>query len=420
MRHGAVLVVLAVAAGWGIARHERLFGGYRAPAGPAHASTTAPAAGRASRRQARALPPPGEFQKQSAIILGAVELVPYNPQVFVDIVAAAHRSVPIIALVASRQQVARGAELLRNHGLPPSAVRFVAMPVDTAWIRDYGPVFIRRSDGKVSAINAEYSRVGAEIKPRPADDHVPELLAKSLGLPVVPLPLDFDGGNLLTNGEGLCVSTTALITANSDGDHDQAKKKIARLLSETLGMRSWLYFKPLEGEASGHADMFVAFVAPDVVVVGRCDPATDPVNARNLDRAAELLAQVQTSRGQMQVHRIPMPPPAGGFWRTYTNVIFANGTLLMPIFHDVDPAIQEEAITLYARLLPGWKIVGIQADGLVQKMGLLHCVALNVPDYVKLPKFPSVQVVVPASQPLTGTPGPVVLPGPDAEDWLRG
>ena len=47
------------------------------------------------------------------------------------------------------------------------------------------------------------------------------------------------------------------------------------------------------------------------------------------------------------VKRIPMPPKWGDDWRSYTNVIFANGTLLMPSFSDVDPALEQKVMEIY-------------------------------------------------------------------------
>ena len=79
-----------------------------------------------------------------------------------------------------------------------------------------------------------------------------------------------------------------------------------------------------------------------------------------------------------------MPPRRDGVWRSYTNVILANGTVLMPTFADVDPSLREQAMALYARLLPGWKVVGINCDRLAKAHGLLRCISLNVPGFVSV------------------------------------
>ena len=76
---------------------------------------------------------------------------------------------------------------------------------------------------------------------------------------------------------------------------------------------------------------------------------------------------------------IPMPPRPDGLWRTYTNVVFANGRLLVPIYPDFSPDLDRQALELYGRLLPEWEIVGIDAGSLIRREGALHCVIMNLP-----------------------------------------
>ena len=220
--------------------------------------------------------------------------------------------------------------------------------------------------------------------------------AKSFGAQLVRLPLGIPGGNILSNGDGLYVSTTAAAVparARAGSPGAAAAELIdpqaaLNALAARLGGRQWLALEPLKGEPTKDIDMFVTFVAPDVAVVGRLDPALEPGNAAILNRAAAKLASVRTSRGPMKIYRIPMPPPRNGRWRSYNNVIFANGVLLMPLFSDDDPALRHEALALYAQLLPGWRIVGIRTDELERVDGYLHCLTRNVPWFVPPPKPP--------------------------------
>ena len=86
----------------------------------------------------------------------------------------------------------------------------------------------------------------------------------------------------------------------------------------------------------------------------------------------------------MQVYRIPMPPRWGAAWRSYTNIILANGILLMPSFSDVDPAIEDAAEEVYRTLLPAWEVKRINCDALVKEEGQLHCMSYNLPKYVSI------------------------------------
>ncbi len=81
----------------------------------------------------------------------------------------------------------------------------------------------------------------------------------------------------------------------------------------------------------------------------------------------------------MTAHRIPMPSHQAGTWRTYTNVIFANDTLLIPSYPDASPELDRQAFELYSKLLPDRHIVQIDASSIIQKNGSLHCISINVP-----------------------------------------
>ncbi|MGB2820386.1 MAG: agmatine deiminase family protein [Phycisphaerae bacterium] len=418
---GWILILILAAVGVCLLGGARL--GRQFPPAPARgvAATKVPTEGASPRTadyvqprlrasRARPLPLPGEFERPSALMLGCNELVRHYPKVFSDVVAAAYRSTRIIGLISHNDQERLALELLEKRGLPNDAVRFVLLPLDTMWVRDYGPLFIRRTDGSTYVAKGDYTEQGEKKGKRLRDNEAARLLGESLGLPVVSVPLKLSGGNLLSNGEGICVTTVTLVSENLSAAG--GKQKIADVLMEKLGFHSWVFVRPLVGESTGHVDMFMTFLAPNVAVVGRCDPAVDPLNARLLDETASLLSGRKTSRGPMKVYRIPMPPRRGEVWRSYTNVIFANGTLLMPTFKDVAAAMQEEALALYARLLPGWKVVGIKSDSLQPSRGLLHCFSMNVPPYVSLRKFGLSRSARPPTAPhvaLTGTALPAAL-----------
>jgi len=58
----------------------------------------------------------------------------------------------------------------------------------------------------------------------------------------------------------------------------------------------------------------------------------------------------------IEVKRIPMPPKWGNDWHSYTNIIMANGVLLMPSFSDVDFVLEDQAVEVNRFLLPPvWK-----------------------------------------------------------------
>ena len=315
---------------------------------------------------------PADFEKQSAILLGCNELLPYHPQVLVELCAALIDKIALIGIVESEEQRKHVITLLCDWGLPAHLLHFVSLPVKGMWVRDYGPCFVRGGDNAITILDAEYLETD-----RPEDDKAPSELAALLHLPVAPVPLICEGGNLLSNGQGLCLTTSSLASRNAARGYDIAKTN--EILSKYYGFRQIIVLKPLLSELTGHVDMFATFVAPNIVVVGEYDTKIDPVNADILNENAQLLSSGRTPFGPLRVVRIPMPSNRGGIWKTFTNVIFANDRLIVPTYGESEPEAQRQAMETYARLLPDWEIVGVDATSVIKQRGSLRCVCINIP-----------------------------------------
>ncbi len=313
---------------------------------------------------------PGEFERQQGLLLACRELLAEEPGLFAEIVRETAGRLPVVVLVSDPEEhrLARGvlarAQVRGNH------VKYLTVVHDTMWSRDYGPFVVRHADGSAAVVDAEYDFT------RTSDDLVPAEIARHLQLPLVQVAMRIEGGNLLSNGRGLCIATTELVDINSD--RGLGEDAVCEVLRSCFGAKETVLLEPLAGEMTGHVDMFAAFTDADTVVVGSMLPEEDAENAAILDRNAERLARVRTARGPLRVVRIPMPPHGDGVWRTYTNVIFANGLLLVPVYPGLDEAGRRRAIQAYARLLPGWKIVGLDARTICELGGALHCISMNL------------------------------------------
>lgn len=325
---------------------------------------------------------PGEFERQGTIFLGCGELATFFPDLLADVVETVRRRVDVAALVTGAEGRKAVADILVARGLPADAVHYVKVPHDTMWVRDYGPVFVRRaSDGQALIVDPSYERFA-----RPLDDAAPERLATLLRMSSLTSPLSIEGGNLLSNGHGLGLTTTTLLQRNRE--LGCSEDRVRNLLREYFGIQQAVFLEPLAGEPTGHADMFAVFTDPGTVVVGQYDPRIDPENAAVLERNAAVLGHVRGPDGFLRVVRVPMPSREGGIWRTYTNVVFANGVLLRPGYGELDPQQEHGVTDVYRRLLPGWKIAPIDVSGLIANGGALHCISMNAPRLLHWPASP--------------------------------
>jgi agmatine deiminase len=330
---------------------------------------------------------PGEFEPQDAIVVGCSTLVQDAPQVFLNIVRALYRRIQLIGLVDSESRQTLGRMLLATAGLPQSAIQLVRVSASSMWVRDFGPTTVIDDRGGRRFLDFDRRHL------RPSNVHTAtEQLASILGVPRLPVNLSMAGGNLLSNGDDVCLTSSTVILQNSqeDGGIEQIGVELCRY----LGAKRWAYVSPLPGERTGHVDLICTFVSRDTLVVGKADPVQDADYAQRLDKVADHLARVQTRTGPLRVVRIPMPSSRDTHSRSYTNVVFANGTLLVPLYPETDGHRDRIAMEIYSRLLPDWEIVGIDVSSFSHLNGALHCLTCNIPSAAPVRNIPSASGLV--------------------------
>jgi agmatine/peptidylarginine deiminase len=319
--------------------------------------------------------PPGDFEDHAGLLISLTDLLAGSPRTIVELVRGTVDRIPLVAIVDGEAERQQAIVLLTDWGLPAHLVHFAAMPVST-WTRDFSPSFVRLTDGRIVLVDAQYT-----FPDRPNEDLVATALAAHFDLPRYRAPLALDGGNLLSNGRSVCCISSATMEINRVRAHREVSPaEIAGVMKDWYGFDRTILLDPPVGYRTLHVDMFATFTAPDVAVVGQCDSLVDSQSALILDRNAARLAEVPVGRqARMRVHRIPMPPYDGKRCRTYTNVVFANGRLLVPHYSDVDPVIEGRVMNLYAELLPDWELGQINCDEIICGGGALRCATKHIP-----------------------------------------
>ncbi len=344
---------------------------------------------------------PGEFEDQQALILaweklprqqGDMNYLVPQRQVLADIIAASYRTIRVIILVSDEESRQSAGEALSERDVPLSEVTFVDLPFDSIWIRDYGPICVKSGTGQVQWRDHQYVMtaegwIDAEGKQftRSSDAGVTGELANMTGIPSQEVPLVLYGGGISSNGEGLLLVASDIVKWNKDR-YGYSRERITDLLKEHYGARQVVYLDVLKGEPTGHLDVFATFLAADMVVIGSYPRFHDPRNSLLLDANAERLVGIQTSSGPLKVVRVTMAPHDSRFFGgTYANVVFANGTLLVPSY-GIDQ--DQDALQTYQRLLPDWNVIPIDCGALIIGEGAAHCVTLNLQTWPSTLKHP--------------------------------
>lgn len=280
-------------------------------------------------------------------------------------------------------------------GIPPLWVNwYLDAPSDSFWLRDYGPLFVRDvHDGDLSIEDAHY------YPGRPNDDLIPQDFAARIGVPVSEFDLYFEGGNFLPNGGGLCLTSSVVLDANPHVD----EAFIRDMFREQLGCVELVIVEALRDAATGHVDMWLAWADHTTLLVGEYLPLQDAVNREIIERNVRkrLTGLTDPETGEpIEIVRIPMPtncpaeerpgnrdglesPPLASqwcahvpaeerIWRSYLNVLFLNGTLLLPVYEQ-DRTYEAEAISTWESF--GFNVIPLEADLIAPYQGEFHCVA---------------------------------------------
>lgn len=314
---------------------------------------------------------PAEFSRQEGVLITWDANDEGMQEAMIEIVSAAWQNVNFYILVPNVGAEGQVVRALRAQNVPRRAVKFLTVPTDSVWTRDFGPQVVLQRNGGSCMVDCDYGhgdRVG--------DDLVPAAIAPTLGMSTLRPPITADGGNIQTNGRGLALTTTSILDHNVDRQY--TPEKVSRVFRDYYGIEDLVFLEPLAGESTGHVDMFAVFVSEDTVVVGQYDPRQDPVNAELLERNVARLQRVRGPHGPLRIVRVPMPPHDEKVWRTYTNVLFANGTLLVPKYPQLDPYGHAATVATYRKLLPGWNVVGIDCSRLIEWGGAIHCMTMNL------------------------------------------
>ena len=254
-------------------------------------------------------------------------------------------------------------------GVDPESIRFFEYEHEAFWTRDYGPWSLVAEDGTLHYLDPQY------YPTRYRDDAVPTLLGANFLIDVYRPKFSAEGGNIMNNGAGLCVTTTRLIYNNPP----LKSFEMADQLKAWLGCDRTIFLEPLKGERTGHVDLIAKFVSPDSIILGRYDPADDPENAARLERNAERLSNIRLADGRpLKISRILLPSARDKVFRSYTNALQIGQDLLMPIYPDWPELNEAARMTFEEHMTDGGQVYEISAENVNHFGGAIHCTTMQL------------------------------------------
>ncbi|MEM9547624.1 MAG: agmatine deiminase family protein [Bacteroidota bacterium] len=280
-------------------------------------------------------------------------------------------------------------EYLTENGIDMENLTFIQAPFNTVWVRDYGPNPVYQNDvDSLLFIDWIYNR------PRPSDDTIPDVISEYIGAPQYattkePHDLVHTGGNFMSDGLGMGLSSQLILEENDEsnpfGTSNHSEEDIDEIMSDFMGIEEYPKMQSLLYDGINHIDMHMKLLDEQTLLVGEF-PEGVADGPRIEENIQFLRDNFKTYWGtDLKIERILQPPCGNGLYppqcsnpyeyRTYTNALFVNKTILVPIYNTVT---DEEALVRWQELMPGYKIRGIDCRQIINWGGAIHCVTKEI------------------------------------------
>ena len=338
---------------------------------------------------------PAEFERHAATWIAWPHHAPDWPGklpavelVYVEIVRALAGSggERVCIVVPDGRVRARARRLLAKAAVPARRVAFFTVPMNRSWIRDFGPIFVKRS--REIAITDWKFNAWAKYPNWRRDDAVNAWLAPRLGMRRFTAEAGgrrvvLEGGAIDVNGRGSLLTTEeCLLSRKQARNPGLTREGMEGILAGTLGAPNvlWLGRGIAGDDTHGHVDDIARFTDPRTIVAAE-EPDRRDANHAPLAENLRRLSRMRDEAGRpFQVLSLPMPArivyerqrlPA-----SYLNFYIANRSVLVPTFNDPRDRI---ALDQLARLFPSREVIGIHAVDLVWGLGTIHCLTQQQP-----------------------------------------
>jgi agmatine deiminase len=336
---------------------------------------------------------PAEWEKQQAIWLAwphqkrdwPDKFAPI-PLVYAEIIRHIAATQTVRLLVKDDAMQSAAEKLLMRAHVNLGNVEFFHVPTNRVWVRDSGPIFVRRGTEKI-ALDWKFN-AWAKYSNWQLDNKVPKEIGRKLSYKTITptyknKPVVLEGGAIDVNGKGLLLTTEECLLSQDVQCRNKGftKADYERVFAQYLGIDQviWLSHGIVGDDTHGHVDDITRFVATDSIITGVETNKSDE-NYSILKENMKRLKALRVGGKPLEIIELPMPKPLyfddTRLPASYANFLICNDVVLVPTFNDAHDRI---ALDIIGKCFPTRETIGIHAVDLVWGFGTLHCMSQQEP-----------------------------------------
>lgn len=293
-------------------------------------------------------------------------------------------------VIITTENEAAVAGYLSMNGIDLTNITFIDTQWNSIWIRDYSGNTVYSNDvGNRALVDWIYNR------PRPFDNIMPQAHAAQAGIPLYVTDsgtsdLVNTGGNFMSDGLGNAFASELILEENSAGNPygvtAKSEAQIDQIMLDYMGIDNYIKMPVLPYDGIHHIDMHMKLLDEETLLVSRYPDgvADGPQIEANISYVLD--NHLSPFGTPYEVEWIDAPPSesgsypdTGGYYRTYSNALILNKSILVPIYR---PEVDAPALARYQELMPGYNIVGIDVDNddepLIASSGAIHCITHTI------------------------------------------
>ncbi len=332
---------------------------------------------------------PAEWEPQSGVLIAWphaetdwAERLAEVEETYIALVAAITRFQPVLICVADDDIETYAEMRLRSNRIDMERVRFIGARYDDTWLRDSGPITLRRAGGGFQLLDFRFTGWGGKFEAS-LDDQLVGVLHDAGAFndaDVHSIPFALEGGAIDTDGEGTLLTTwQCLHERHPERDRASLGADMAQWMHQERVL--WLDHGYLEGDdTDAHVDTLARFASADSIVYQGCDDPQDSHYAELQAMGAELAALRTRDGRPYRLFPLPWAQPVIDAGRrlaaSYANFLIVNGAVLMPAYGDPADAAARDVL---ARAFPDREIVQVPCRPLIWQNGSLHCITMQLP-----------------------------------------